>query len=154
MLARAQDGVVSAFIEFFVASDDRVAAAVQYRGPASAFPTVSGSFFYAEDAVLAWESSFTGRSVKELSAGGKPRMVAPWVNDGSGVFVLSDELTAHLLRAGRARLQALATEWSTAVVRDGDDLDVDEALRVVVGVTALARAAAESGQLVYCWAAD
>lgn len=145
------DGPVSEYVEFFVAPDDSAAAAVRNQGPASAFPTVPGSFFSADDAVVAWESSLTDRSIEELWATGGPRLVAPWHNDGSAVFALSDELTDRLLSADPARLRSLATEWSTDVVRDGDELDADVALRVIVGVTELAREAVHAGRPVYCW---
>lgn len=144
---------MSQYVEFFVALGDRAAAAVRNQGPASAFATVSGSFFSADDAVIAWEASLTGRSVDELWAGGGPRMVAPWLNDGSAVFALSEELIAHLLCADPSRLRTLATEWSAEVVRDGDELDPDVALGVVVGVAGLAREAVHTGRSVYCWVA-
>ena len=129
------------------------AAAIRNQGPASAFPTVPGSFFSADDAIVAWESSLTGRSIEELWATGGPRLVAPWLNDGSAVFALSDELTTGLLHADPARLRSLATQWSTEVVWDGDELDADVALRVIMGVTELAREAVQAGRPVYCWVA-
>jgi hypothetical protein len=144
---------VSEYIGFFVAPRDSAAAAVRNRGPASAFATVPGSFFDADDAVVAWESSLTGRSIEELWAAGRPRMVAPMHNDGSAVFALADELTARLVSADPARLRTLATQWSAEVRRDGDELDADVALRVVVGVAGLAREAVRTGRSVYCWVA-
>lgn len=147
------DGPVSKFIEFFMAPDDRRAAAVRNQGPAPAYATVSGSYFTADETVVAWESSLTGRPVDEVWAGGGPRVVAPWLNDGSAVFALSDALTIHLAHAGPARLRTLVAEWSSEVIRDGDELDPDMARRVVEGVAGLAREAAHTGRPVYCWVA-
>jgi hypothetical protein len=144
---------VSEYIEFFVAPDDGVAAAVRNQGPASAFATVSGSFFAADDAVIAWESVLTGRPADELWASGRPRMVAPWLNDGSAVFARSDDLTAHLVRADSGRLRDIAARWSAQVVADGDQLDEAIALEIIKGVTELAREAVRTNCPLYCWVA-
>jgi hypothetical protein len=47
----------------------------------------------------------------------------------------------------------IAGAWQ-AEVADGEGLGVDTAREVVVGVAALARAAARSGHRVYCWASQ
>lgn len=141
---------MSEYVTFFLAPEDSEAAATRNRGPAGG---VVGSFLSADDAVVMWESSLTGRSVEELWEAGVPRMMAPWVNDGSAVFALSDELTSRLLHADAAQLEALAAQWSASVTRDGDELAADVALRVVTGVAGLAREAIRAGWPVYCWVA-
>jgi hypothetical protein len=142
---------MSQYIEFFAAPDDRAATAVHARGPKSSFTTVSGTFFDADDAVLSWESLMTGRARNDLVASGEPRMVAPWVNDGSAVFALSDQLIAHLVRAEPTQLREIAKAWLAELQHDGDDLDGDAALSILGGVADLARDATRAGRTMYCW---
>ncbi|GAA2482277.1 hypothetical protein [Winogradskya humida] len=138
---------MSEYVTFFLAREDSAAVATRNRGPVGG---VVGSFFSADDAVVIWESLLTGRSVEELWETGGPRVVAPWVNDGSAVFALSDELTGRLLHADAAQLEKLAAQWSAMVARDGDELAADVALRVVTGVAGLAHEAVRAGWPVYC----
>jgi hypothetical protein len=141
---------VSEFIEFFVAAGDRAAARARYRGPRGTRTTVAGSFFDADDAIVGWESMLTGRTVDELWASSGPRLVAPWHNDASAVFALSDELAARLLQVDAARLRELAVAWSAQVTADGDELSDDTAMTLLMGVRGLAHQAARTGSRVYC----
>jgi hypothetical protein len=142
---------MSEYIEFFVAPDDPTAATVHATGPGRAFTTVSGTFFDADDAVVTWQNLLTGGVRNNMVAGEEPRMVAPWVNDGSAVFALSDQLVAWLVRAEPPRLREIAEAWSADVKRHGDDIGPDTALGILVGVARLAREAVRSGHRVYCW---
>ncbi|MEU8264551.1 hypothetical protein AB0C02_28535 [Micromonospora sp. NPDC048999] len=143
---------MSEYVEFFAARSDRRAKAVHARGPGKRLGrTVSGSFFDADDAVVCWEKVLTGRIGANEATLAEPRMVAPWVNDGSAVFALSDELVACLVRAELPRLREVAEAWRAELLRDGEDLGVDAALGILTGVAELAREAAHSGHGVYCW---
>jgi hypothetical protein len=144
-------GAISEHIEFFAAPDDPTAAAVRTTGPAPYFTTVSGAFFDADDAVVTWENLLAGRAGNNMATSDNPRMVAPWVNDGSAVFALSDHLVACLVRTEPSRLQEIAEAWSAGVRQNGDDIGPDEALGILVGLARLARDAVRSGHRVYCW---
>jgi hypothetical protein len=142
---------VSENITFFIATSDDEAAAVRTQGPNPSLPAVSGAYFDADDAIVMWKELLTGE-VHDASASGEwPRLVAPWVNDGSAVFAMSDELTAALARAESPRLRRVARVWSADVLRDGGDIDADAALGIVTSVAELACKAIHSGHGVYCW---
>jgi hypothetical protein len=144
---------MSEYIEFFAAPDDAAAAAVHARGPGPSLTTVSGTGTYidADDAVITWENLLTCRARPNMATCEEPRMVADYVNDGSAVFALSDELVAKLTEADSLRLQEIAEAWLAEVLRDGAEIDLDAALGILLGVAELAREAARSGDRVYCW---
>jgi hypothetical protein len=110
---------MSEYIEFFAAPDDPTAAAVHATGPGAYFTTVSGAFFDADDAVVTWENLLTGGARNNMVASEEPRMVAPWVNDGSAVFALSDQLVACLVRAEPPRLREIAEAWLAELLAAG-----------------------------------
>ena len=144
---------MSEYIEFFAAANDAEAKAVHVQGPKRPMRTVSGSFFCADDAIVTWENLLTGRLRKHEATIGDPRMVADMVNDGSAVFALTDQLVARLVQADLPRLREVAEAWRAEVLRNGDDIDADAALGILVGVAGLARAAVQSNGGVYCWVA-
>ncbi|MFG2064737.1 hypothetical protein ACGFIK_25345 [Micromonospora sp. NPDC048871] len=144
---------MSEHIEFFRAPNDEEARAAHARGPKRGVKTVSGSFFDADDAIVTWENLLTGRLREPEARVDDPRMVAEWVNDGSAVFALSDELVARLVQADLPRLRNVAEAWQAERLRDGEDLDADVALGILVGVAGLAREAVQSDGGVYCWVA-
>ncbi|MFU8873020.1 hypothetical protein [Micromonospora sp. SL4-19] len=142
---------MSEYVEFFGAPDDKKAKAVHARGPERRVKTVSGSFFDADDAIVTWENLLTGRLRKHEATVDDPRMVAEMVNDGSAVFALSDELVARLVQADLPRLRDVAEAWRAELARNGEDIDADVALGILVGVAGLAREAVQSDGGVYCW---
>lgn len=144
-------GAISERIEFFAAPNDATAAAIRNLGPARIFTTVSGAFFDADDAVVTWENLLTGRVGNHTATSEEPRVVAPWGNDGTAVFALSDQLVACLARSGPSRLLEIAEAWSAGLRHDGDDIGRDIALGILIGVARLARHAVRSGHRVYCW---
>ncbi|WP_213454100.1 hypothetical protein [Rhizomonospora bruguierae] len=142
---------MSEYVEFFGAPNDKKAKAVHGQGPKRRTRTVSGSFFEADDAIVTWENLLTGRLRKHAATIDDPRMVADMVNDGSAVFALSDELVARLIQADLPRLRDVAEAWRAELLRNGEDIDADAALGILVGVAGLAREAVQSDGGVYCW---
>lgn len=142
---------MSEFIEFFAAPNDEQAKAVHARGPKPSFRAVTGSFFDADDAIVTWENVLTGRLRKNEATLDEPRMVAKYVNDGSAVFALSDALVTCLVKAGSPRLREVAEAWRAEVLRNGDDVEADTAVGILLDVAGLARVALQSGSGVYCW---
>jgi hypothetical protein len=144
---------VSQYVEFFVADDDEMATAVLPTGPGRALTTVSGAYFYVDDAMTIWEHVADARTGRWEAAINRPRMVACGGNDTSAVFAMPADLAATLARAEPGSLRSIAEAWQAAVGGDGD-LDSDTAWGVVTGVAALAREAVRSGHRVYGWASD
>ncbi len=81
--------------------------------------TFSGVFvplitpFDADDAVIAWTGFLTGHP-------GEPRTVAPFVNDGSAVFALPEQLLGELCDATAGALRSAADVWHTDLLQDDD----------------------------------
>ncbi|BAL87859.1 hypothetical protein AMIS_26390 [Actinoplanes missouriensis 431] len=146
---------MSQYIEFFAAPSDAAAAAVRTRGPATRYAVVDASnvYFDADDAVIAWRNLLTGRAGPPLSERDDPRMVADFVNDGSAVFALPDELVTGLIKASLHQLRDVAEAWVPAVVADGTEIDVDAAVVLMSRIAELARAAAGTRDRLYCWVA-
>ncbi|MGC4812527.1 hypothetical protein ACLQ29_18535 [Micromonospora sp. DT228] len=141
-------------VEYFVAPSDEAAGAVHARGPKrqpQSYRTVSGASFDADDAAAAWEELLIGATRPGGVTSSEPRMVADFVNDGSAVFVLSDDVVTSLARAELPRLREVAEAWRADLLQDGADIDADTTLGLLVGVAELAREAVSSGQRVYCW---
>jgi hypothetical protein len=151
---RSHNVPVSQYVVFFGADDDAVAAAVLPTGPGRVFTTVSGAHFDADDAMSIWENVAGGRTGRWTSASYRPRMVAGGGNDGSAVYAMSDELSAALARAEPASLRLIAEAWHADVSSEDDGLDLDTAGAVVIGVAALVRDAARTGERIYAWAAQ
>ncbi|MEU8241061.1 hypothetical protein AB0C07_22685 [Actinoplanes missouriensis] len=146
---------MSQYIEFFAAPSDAAAAAVRTRGPAGKYAVVDASnvYFDADDAVIAWRNLLTGPAGHHPSEQDEPRMVADFVNDGSAVFALPDELVTNLITASPQQLRDVAGAWVPAVVADGTDIDVDAAVVLMSRIAELARAAAGTRDRLYCWVA-
>jgi hypothetical protein len=146
---------VSQYIEFFAAPSDAAAAAVRIKGPAQKYVVVNASniYFDADDAVIAWRNLLTGRAGLCLSEQDDLRMVADFVNDGSAVFALPDELVTSLIEASPFQLRDVAEAWVPAVVADGTEIDVDTAVVLMSRIADLARAATGTEDRLYCWVA-
>jgi hypothetical protein len=150
-----EDAPVSKYIEFFAAPSDAAAAAVRNTGPARRYAVVDANniCFDADDAVIAWRNLLTDRTGLYLSEQDDLHMVADWVNDGSAVFALPDELVTNLIEASPLRLREVAEAWVPAMVADGTEISVVTAAVLMSGVAELARAAAGTGDRLYCWVA-
>ncbi|MBT2418180.1 hypothetical protein J7F01_04780 [Streptomyces sp. ISL-22] len=136
-------------IAFFLARDDETAAETRPNGPGPALTSLTCHYFDPDDAVVEWEMYFKG-----LSKGDWPRYVAPVLNDGIGVFAVSDELTDALANAAPSTLRELASRWAERLrLTGGDDMAEGDAVAVLRGVAQLAATAAGhgSGLRLYCW---
>jgi hypothetical protein len=76
------DALVDCWMEFFIAPDDEAAALVKGFGTGGAFESLPGGSYDPADAVVEWESLFTGASSPALVQSGEPRIVAEMLNDG------------------------------------------------------------------------
>ncbi|MEU4244059.1 hypothetical protein [Actinoplanes sp. NPDC026619] len=143
---------MSQYISFFAAPSDAAAAAVRNRGPAAKYASVDASniYFDADDAVIAWRNLLAGNTVPDLS---DLRMVADFVNDGSAVFALPEQLVTDLIKAFPRRLREVAEAWLPAVLADGTEIDVETAAALLSGIAELARAASTREDRLYCWVA-
>src|SRR5690349_2123938 len=118
-----EDVPVSQYVEFFAAPSDAAAAAVRTRGPARRYAVADASniYFDADDAVIAWRNLLTGHGGLQLSEQDDLHMVADFVNDGSAVFALPEELVTNLVKASPRRLREVAEAWVPAVVAEGTE---------------------------------
>ncbi|MER7467990.1 hypothetical protein [Streptomyces sp. NPDC097981] len=138
-------------IAFFIAPDDATAAATRNRGPGHVLPSVVCKDFYPDDAVVEWEMYFEAPSPdlpsqEELNRRSWPHYVADVVNDGSGVFAVSEQLTYALAEATLSQLRGLSARWTARLwVEDGDEMTDDNPLAVLTGVAGLAQEAVGSG---------
>ncbi|SNS96829.1 hypothetical protein [Actinacidiphila glaucinigra] len=150
---------MAADIVFFLAPDDETAARTRLKGPGPALTSVVCHDVTADDAVVEWEMYMDAPSTRlppqhELNKRDWPRYVAPILNDGVGVFVLSARLTSALANATPALLEGLAARWTARLrLEDGDDMTDDDLPTVLKGIAELAAAAdASRGALgLYCW---
>lgn len=141
-------------IEYFVAPDDRAAAATRDTGPGGAFASHAYTGYYPDDAAALWESHLTGDPDAEPDHGLTPRSLAPVTCDACQVFALSPALQGALAVATPAQLRGLAARW--VAVEAADDgcppISRDAAEAVLTTVARLAREAAAPGTgSVYCW---
>jgi hypothetical protein len=143
------------YIEFFAAPNDAAAAAVRNGGPAARYTVVAANdmYLYADDAVIAWQNLLAGRPGVYLSEQDDLHMVADYLNDGSAVFALPDDLVVSLTEASPRRLREVAEAWVPAVVADGSEIDVETAAVLISEVAELGRAAVGTRNRLYCWVA-
>lgn len=146
---------MSQYVAFFAGPSDAAAAAVRTRGPAGRYAVVDASniYFDADDAVIAWRNLLTGDAGLLPSEQTDLRMVADFVNDGSAVFALPDDLVTSLIEASPLRLRAVAEVWVPAVVADGTEIDVETAAVLISEIAELARTAIGTDHRLYCWVA-
>jgi hypothetical protein len=145
---------MSIIIEFFTAPDDAAAAGIVDRGPTGAFDSVSCGNFDATEAVIEWESIFTGQSFETLVSADEPRMVVdPDEGDGPLVFVASGVLQGALADAAQARLAEVGELWIQERAEDGEVFDPEMVGGLLGDLAALARTARERGHSLYCWMA-
>ncbi|MEZ0096025.1 hypothetical protein [Streptacidiphilus sp. EB129] len=144
-------------IAFFVAPDDDAAAATRNRGPGEALTPLACHDFSPDDATVEWAMYFEAPSaqlppIEELYMRGRPRYVAPIVNDGTGVFALDRGLTSALAGASPSVLGELAARWRERLwFEDGDDMTDDSPVEILQGVARLAAIALRTGAGLYCW---
>ncbi|MEU7281671.1 hypothetical protein AB0A69_23290 [Streptomyces sp. NPDC045431] len=147
-------------IAFFLAPDDKIAAATRPNGPGSGLAAVICHDFDPEEAVVEWQTYFAAPAGhfplwKQLRAAKWPRYAAPLLNDGIVVFALPKKLTAALAGATPGELRELAARWCEGLrLADGEDMTDDDPLTVLEGVARLAATAGGpdgGGLRLYCW---
>jgi hypothetical protein len=145
---------VSVIVRFFVAPDDQTAAAVADNGPHGVFESLDLGNFDADEAMVEWESIFTGRSFEELVTAGEPRSLAD-AGDGEGPVLLaaSASLLDALAGAGPTRIAEVGGAWAERRGADGEFFDPELAGELMGDLAELARAARGRGASLYCWMA-
>jgi hypothetical protein len=144
-------------IVFFLAPDDKTAAATRLRGPGAAFESVTCRFIEPDSAIAEWDMYFEEPSaevppVERLLGWTWPEWVTTPLNDGVEVFALPERLTRALAGASPAELEELAGRWTTRLrSQDGDDMTDDDLLEVLRGVARLAESAVNTGGGLYSW---
>lgn len=144
-------------IVFFLAPNDKKAAATYRRGPGPAFETVTCHSLAADTAIADWDMYFEQPSaeippLEQLFAWEWPEWVGRPSHDGVEVFAFPQRLTRALATASPAQLEELACRWSARLrSEDGDDMSDDDLLAVLQGVARLATSAATTGGGLYSW---
>jgi hypothetical protein len=150
---------VATDIAFFLAPDNAAAAGTRLNGPGQALTSLNCHDFDPDDAVVEWEMYFDAPSrdlapLEQLYERDWPCYIAPVLNDGIGVFSVSDRLTSALANAAPSELRELAARWIQRLrLADGDDMTGDDPLAVLEGLAQLAVTADSSGGglRLYCW---
>ena len=102
------------------------------------------------DAVVEWESLFTGDNLWGLMQAGEPRVLTEVTNDGCYVFVISERLQSRLARVDRQQLEGMARDWSRLRRADGESIEEGEASAHLAELASLVRTATEQGGRLYC----
>ncbi|MFE7113586.1 hypothetical protein ACFU98_46400 [Streptomyces sp. NPDC057575] len=145
---------MSIIIKFFVAPNDEAAATVVERGPDGVFESLVFGNFDVEEALIEWESIFTGRRFEDLVAADEPRVVAdPGDGEGPLVLVASAPLQDALSAAGQPRLAEVSELWVRERAADGETFDAELATELLGGLARLARTAGGRDAGLYCWTA-
>jgi hypothetical protein len=143
---------MSIIIEFFMAPDDTSAAGIVDRGPTGVFDSLAAGNFDATEAVIEWESIFTGQSFEALVSADEPRVVAdPGDGDGPLVFAASSALQEALAGAAPARLAEIGELWIQERAEEGEVFDPEMVGGLMGDLADLARTAAARGHSLYCW---
>jgi hypothetical protein len=145
---------VSIIINFFVAPDHEAAAAVVGHGPDGVFESLAFGNFDASEAMIEWESIFTGHSFEELVDADEPVVVAD-LDDGEGptVFVASKALRHALAAANLSRLAEVSELWVQERAAVGEEFDLEIATEILGELARLARSIAGREDGLYCWMA-
>ncbi|KIQ65658.1 hypothetical protein TR51_17805 [Kitasatospora griseola] len=145
---------MSIVIKFFGAPDHEAAAAVVQRGPDGVFESLAYGNFDAEEALIEWESIFTGRSFEELVAADLPEVVADQgAGEGPMVLAASRALRDALAAADEPRLVEVSQLWVQERAADGEVLDRQVATEILGILAGLARAVGGRQERLYCWMA-
>ncbi|MEW2484734.1 hypothetical protein [Streptomyces sp. NPDC048411] len=145
---------MSIIIKFFAAPDDEAAAAVVERGPDGVFESLVFGNFDIEEAMIEWESPFTGRRFEDLVAADEPRVVAdPRDGEGPLVLVASAPLQDALATADQPRLAEVSELWVRERAVEGETFDPELATELLDELANLARTAGGRDARLYCWTA-
>ncbi|WP_339133760.1 hypothetical protein WJM95_31105 [Streptomyces sp. f51] len=145
---------MSTVIKFFVAPDHEAAAGVAEGGPDGVFESLTFGNFDVEEALIEWESIFTGRSFEEVLDDDVPETVAD-PDDGEGPLVLavSRTLQAALSAAGKDRLAEVSQMWVAERAAEGEVFDPEIAVWILSGLANVTRTIGEEAEGLYCWVA-
>ncbi|WP_189316594.1 hypothetical protein [Streptomyces brasiliensis] len=145
---------MSVIIKFFVAPEDEAAAAVVERGPDGVFESLACGNFDIEEALIEWESIFTGRRFEVLAAADEPRVVAdPDEGEGPMVLAASAPLQDALTAADQPRLAEVSQLWVRERAAEDKTLDQELATKLLENLAHLARTAGGRDARLYCWMA-
>ncbi|MFJ8444038.1 hypothetical protein [Kitasatospora griseola] len=145
---------MSIIIKFFVAPNRDAAAAVVEGGPDGVFDSLTYGNFDAEEALIEWESIFTGRNFEELVDADVPDVVAdPGDGEGPLVLVASLPLQDALTAAGEPRLAEVSQQWVRERAEDGEVFAPETAAWILTGLAELARGIGDPESRLYCWMA-
>ncbi|MFF3139984.1 hypothetical protein [Streptomyces mirabilis] len=145
---------MSIIIKFFVARSHEAATAVVDGGPDGAFESLSYGNFDAEEALIEWESIFTGRSFDELIAADEPEVVAdPGDGEGPMLLAASKALQDALAAAGQSRLVEVSQLWVQERAADGEVFDQEIATQILSDLARLAHGLRGRDHRLYCWTA-
>lgn len=142
---------------FFLAADDKTAAATYRGGPGRGRESVSCRFLEPDTAIAEWDMYFEERSAEaptdeQLMRWAWPEWVTQPMNDGVEIFAVPARVTRALAAAGPAELEELADRWTARLrAADGDEMTDDDLLVVLRGVARLAVAAVSTGGGLYSW---
>lgn len=142
-------------VVFFLAPDDRTAAAARPCGPGRAFDSVTCHGIEPDTAIAEWDLYFATPSPglpapAVLHRWAAPKNITPFLNDGIEMYALPKRLTEAMASAGNTGLQELADRWATRL-RRLDAMPDDDLLDVLQGVARLAASAASTGGRLYSW---
>jgi hypothetical protein len=144
-------------VVFFLAPDDKTAAAAYLRGPGEALESVTCHFIEPDSAIAEWDMYFEQPSaevppIEQLHGWVWPEWVVAPSNDGVEVFAPPRRLTRSPAHASSAELEELAGRWATRLwSEDGDDMTQDDLPAVLRGVARLAATAVNTGGGLYSW---
>ncbi|XUL92079.1 hypothetical protein ACQ86D_40325 [Streptomyces galilaeus] len=145
---------MSTIVKFFAAPGHEAAAAVMDGGPDGVFESLSFGNFDAEEALLEWESVFTGRSFDVLVAAGQPEVVAdPCDGEGPMLFAASKALQEALAAAGQSRLVEVGRLWVEERAASGEAFDQETATGILSDPARLAHGLRGQDHRLYGWMA-
>ncbi|MGW2402131.1 hypothetical protein ACWCYY_36830 [Kitasatospora sp. NPDC001664] len=145
---------MSIVIKFFVAPNRDAAAAVVEGGPDGVFDSLTYGNFDAEEALIEWESIFTGQSFAELVDADVPEVVAD-LEDGEGplIFLVPASLQDALAGADDLRLAEASRRWVQERAEDREVLAPEISAWILTGLAELASGIGDREDRLYCWTA-
>ncbi|MEV6655404.1 hypothetical protein [Streptomyces sp. NPDC051219] len=140
---------MSSIVKFFAATKVDALDALN-SGPDASFRVISFGNFDAEEALLDWESHFTGRSFEALVEEDIPEVVAE-SDGGPAVFLLSDSLLDAFSSSSTSQIEELAQWWVNEKAESGMEIDLPVSLGILRALVELTRQEREPQEGIYCW---
>lgn len=139
--------------DYFAAPSDAAAASVldQLTGPSKVFPTVETKWIDPVVQMGTLESLLTGIDYRTVIQDPRSGQELSGEDDGEqAVITVTDGLQATLAGADEERLREVAVPWSQAEEFWGQG-DPEFLSELLIELAALARAATDRGERLYCW---